>query len=207
MDRAPSVGRLRSAAAVAFLAVVLAAATAGAHPQSSVDGTLPQPNPAGANGGVYEWNAVSQTSLWEETSQRLADGSLPRGMFADPSGDKILGLQLHNVCLGTFTPSVCDPTVAPCPPAPNCGDPAARAAGMADCLNCHHLSAGSGWLFTYLPWGYFQSGTFVDGTQAACEAQSGTFVPKDTFLYGQYDDLSKHLGVPATQCFPTGYGR
>ena len=173
----------------ALLALVLAAATAWAHPQSSIDATIPQPNPLDLQGGIYVWQAVGETSIWQENNGRPTDG-----MFADPEGSKILGLQLHNVCYGTF-PLACDPSQG-CDL--NCVSPVGP-----DCLNCHH----GDFLFTYLPWGYFENGLFVDGTEADCVAAGGEFVPKDNLVYGQYDDLTKHSGIPATQCFPPGYGK
>jgi hypothetical protein len=169
--------------------LALTAATAFAHPQTSIDATIP-PNPAGLQGGVYVWNAVGQTSIWQE-----ANGKPDGGMFADPEGSKILGLQLHNVCYGTF-PAACDP-------AQGCALNCTNVVPGPDCLNCHH----GDYLFTYLPWGHFANGQFVDGTAAGCAAADGVFVPKDTLLFGQYDDLTKHNGIPATQCFPAGYGQ
>src|ERR1044072_2166671 len=183
-----------------MLAIVLCAASAWAHPQRSIDLTTPQPTPAGLQGGLYVWSCVGETSIWQE-----ANGEPTNGMFADPAGSKILGLQLHNVCLGTFTPSICDPANGPCDIGViGCANRAALV-GSADCLNCHH----GNFLFSYLPWGYFGAdGKFVDGTEADCLAAGGTrFVPKDRFVYGQYDDLTYHSGTPATECFPPGYGR
>jgi len=186
---------MRTTSIATMLAIVLSAATVWAHDQSSTDLTIPQPNPLNLQGGFYEWVYQGETTLWQESNGKPTDG-----MYADPQGQKTLGLQLHNVCYGTFIPAVPWSQLS-CANAPATGP---------DCLNCHHGNA----LFTYLPWGYFVSGELVDGTQADCEASGGVFFARDTLLYAPSgydvhsprDSATAHLGGPIVQCFPPGYG-
>jgi hypothetical protein len=207
------------------LASVLSVTAAGAHNQSTIDATIP-PNEAGIEGGLYEWEAVGHTTIWRESNGKTDNGMFawPDGRShaystayndskpdtipessARPDGRNILGLQLHNVCYGTF-PAACDP-------AKGCRLNCSNRVPGPDCLNCHHSGV---YLFTYLPWGYFANGKWVDGTKQDCEAWGGEFVERDEFVTGglvPYDTqdpdvtLVAHLHAPATQCFPQGYGR
>jgi hypothetical protein len=200
--------------------VALTAAGAWAHPQDTIDLTLP-PNEAGQQGGLYYWSAAGAATIWQETNTKIDGGMFawPDGRShvrgtkvpvtgtdvpARPDGRNVLGLQIHNACYGTF-PSACDP-------AKGCQLQCNNRVPGPDCLNCHHQGI---YLFTYLPWGYFANGRWVDGSKADCEAWGGQFVTKDTIRYQppDYPDgytdalLVSHNGTPASQCFPTGYGR
>jgi len=193
--------RIQSILKCSALALLIAAGTAGAHPQTTIDATLPE-NPTGLR-GFYYWEGQGVRTLWEE-----ANGKADGGMFADPSGTDTLGLQLHHVCYGTFSPSAC----------PGDGSACSLDCGVTipgpDCINCHH----SVHLFTYLPWGYFAGGRWVDGTAEDCEAWGGVFVARDTlhwsYVPGQTYDTGNtehvhlsHNRTPASQCFPAGYGK
>lgn len=195
----------------AVFAVLWIASVAHAHPQTSYNLT--------ADGqGLYYWQLQGVTGIFQETNGRATDGTFANragttervytdaeSQSINPSGNAVLGLQLHNVCYGTFKPVTMKSDGSGCVVNPDPAlypTPSDWPAGP-DCLNWHHQAC----LVSYLPWGYFVAGRYVDGSRAACEKAGGNFVPKDTLVAGQYSDLTAHIpNQPLTQCFPPCYG-